>query len=278
VAWIESHQELLEHPKTKKLIRMLGISEVEAIGHLHCLWWWAMDYAQDGDLSCYDVADIADAAHWKSDPQQFVDVLCNCGPGGKPGFIERTDDWTLAIHDWHKYGGKLLRRRQADAERKKESERIPKDIQRNSEGTPKESARREEDPREDQNTKDLKDPPSPPAPSPLFEQAWLLYPVKKEKQKALELWRKEKLDRLFDVIRNAIDRQNATKKANDAAGTFYPEFPYFHRWLKNRRWEDEDAAPSVANRPFGKSSRLNDSEMQARIAAKEEKYKDVYLS
>ncbi len=72
-----------------------------------------------------------------------------------------------------------------------------------------------------------------------FEQIWNLYPIHRDKQKALDLWRKEKLDCLFDEIRDAIDRQNATKKANDAAGTFYPEFPYLHRWLKGRRWEDE---------------------------------------
>ncbi len=72
-----------------------------------------------------------------------------------------------------------------------------------------------------------------------FEQIWRIYPIKRERQKALELWRKEKLDSVFDKIRDAIDRQNVTKKANDAAGTFCPEFPYLHRWLKGRRWEDE---------------------------------------
>lgn len=73
----------------------------------------------------------------------------------------------------------------------------------------------------------------------LFERIWQIYPIKRERQKALDLWRKEKLDSLFDVIRDAVERQNATKKANDAAGKFYPEFPHLHRWLKGRRWTDE---------------------------------------
>lgn len=75
--------------------------------------------------------------------------------------------------------------------------------------------------------------------SELFEQIWRIYPVHRDKQKATDAWRKEKLDSLFDAIRDAVERQKATKKANDAAGRFSPEFPYLHRWLKNKRWEDE---------------------------------------
>lgn len=67
MAWIESHQELWRHPKTKKLARLLQISIPTAVGHLHGLWYWAMDFAQDGDLSSYDAEDIADAVMWEGD-------------------------------------------------------------------------------------------------------------------------------------------------------------------------------------------------------------------
>ena len=51
MAWIESHQELRHHYKTKRLARELKVTVAAAIGHLHCLWWWAIDFAPDGDLS-----------------------------------------------------------------------------------------------------------------------------------------------------------------------------------------------------------------------------------
>ena len=49
--WIKSYQDLGRHPKTSRLARTLGISRPAAIGHWHLLWWWALDYAKDGDLA-----------------------------------------------------------------------------------------------------------------------------------------------------------------------------------------------------------------------------------
>lgn len=50
MAWIESHQEIWRHPKTKKLARLLGVSVPTAVGHLHGIWYWALDFAQDADF------------------------------------------------------------------------------------------------------------------------------------------------------------------------------------------------------------------------------------
>src|SRR5690606_34760670 len=119
MAWIESHQELRHHPKTKRLARRLGISVPAAIGHLHCLWWWALDYAPDGDISDYDAEDIADAAMWDGDPQEFLSALIECGPGAGAGFIER-DEHGMRLHDWDDYGNEHKVRQEA-AERKRRS-------------------------------------------------------------------------------------------------------------------------------------------------------------
>jgi hypothetical protein len=110
MAWLESHQELKNHPKTKRLARHLGISIVAVIGHLHLFWWWAMDYADNGDLSCFDPEDIAEAAEWGGDAHVFVEAMITCGPGGTSGFIDRVGD-KLYIHDWEDYIGKVLNRR-----------------------------------------------------------------------------------------------------------------------------------------------------------------------
>ncbi|OUM99328.1 MAG: hypothetical protein BAA04_09700 [Firmicutes bacterium ZCTH02-B6] len=119
MAWIESHQELRDHPKTKRFARRLGVSVPTAIGHLHCLWWWALDYAPDGDISDYDAEDIADAAMWDGDPEQFLQALIECGPGGGPGFVER-DEHGMRLHDWDDYGNEHKVRQEA-AERKRRS-------------------------------------------------------------------------------------------------------------------------------------------------------------
>lgn len=116
MAWIEAHQGLAQHPKTKRMARMLGISTAEAIGHLFMLWWWAMDYAQDGDLSKYDEFDIADAAQWTGDAKTFLDAVKNCGPGDSSGFIDERDGG-LFLHDWNVYAGRLFNMREQNRER-----------------------------------------------------------------------------------------------------------------------------------------------------------------
>lgn len=129
MAWIESHQGLARHPKTLKLARKLNIPVAQVIGHLHMFWWWAMDYAQDGDLSHCDPEDIAIAADWPDDAISFVESLVEVG------FVDRHDDDSLSIHDWYDYAGKLIERRAADAARKKRS-RAKKDVQAPYDGCP----------------------------------------------------------------------------------------------------------------------------------------------
>ncbi|ALS27166.1 DnaD domain-containing protein [Paenibacillus sp. 32O-W] len=114
MAWIESHQELARHPKTKRFARLIGVSLPAAVGHLHFFWWWAMDYAQDGDLSRYDEYDIADACGWDGDEKQIVNALIEAG------FIDEEEDG-LVIHDWFEYAGRLIEKREQNAERKRRS-------------------------------------------------------------------------------------------------------------------------------------------------------------
>lgn len=116
MAWIPSYQELREHPKTRRLARKLGVPLPQAIGHLHLLWWWAMDYAPDGDLSRWEAGDIADAGGWEGDAGQFLSALM------ASGFVDTDEDLPadvcpMQLHDWDQYAGKFLAQRQRDAER-----------------------------------------------------------------------------------------------------------------------------------------------------------------
>ncbi|SDX03661.1 hypothetical protein SAMN04489725_1361, partial [Alicyclobacillus hesperidum] len=116
--WIESHQELGRHPKTKKLARLLGITLPAAVGHLQFLWWWALDYAKDGNLSEFDSMDIADAAMWEGDPERFLSVLVDVGFVDAYGNDEAK---RFHIHDWMDYAGRLVEKRAQNAERMRRS-------------------------------------------------------------------------------------------------------------------------------------------------------------
>lgn len=118
VAWLESHQSLGDHPKTRKAARLLGIGTPQLVGHLMYLWWWALDYAEDGDIGKFSDDDIAFAARWDGDAVQFARALVECSFGEGAGFIDRRGDQPQ-IHDWWEYAGKLIEKRRADAERKR---------------------------------------------------------------------------------------------------------------------------------------------------------------
>ncbi len=124
MAYIESHQTLPRHPKTRKAARLLGVSVPTVIGHLHCLWYWAMDYAQDGDLSRYDSAEIADASMWDGDPDEYLGAL------ERSGFVDATvgPPLTYVLHEWMDYNGKHILKRKADAARKR-ADRLGLDVQ-----------------------------------------------------------------------------------------------------------------------------------------------------
>ena len=116
--WIPSQVGLRNHPKTKRAMRLLGVRVSELMGCLHCLWWWALTYAPDGDLEDFDVEDLADAADWPGDAQALIDALVNCGIKGGKGFLERLDG-RLVIHDWEENQGAGFRKRAAAADRKR---------------------------------------------------------------------------------------------------------------------------------------------------------------
>jgi len=161
--WLHSYGSLRAHPKTKKLARLLGVGVPQTIGHLHCLWWWSMDYAPDGDLTDIEPDVIADGAAWEGDPQVFLDGLINATKEkGGHGFLESGD--RLVIHDHEEYIGRYLSKAAKDAARKRQeraeraaakaqtsdtrptdgdatSDARPMDVPRTSDGHPADGAR-----------------------------------------------------------------------------------------------------------------------------------------
>lgn len=106
MAWIEVHQSLPTHRKTLAAADALDLSPAQLVGHIVCLWLWAIDNAPDGHLNV-SVRTVARAAQWDGDPQAFVDALTAAG------FLEDG----MLIHDYEDYIGKLIDRRKANADR-----------------------------------------------------------------------------------------------------------------------------------------------------------------
>jgi hypothetical protein len=90
-----------------------------AVGHLHFLWWWALSYAQDGNLADFEDDDVAFAAGWEAEPNQFVAAL------QKAGFLDGRQ-----IHDWLDYAGRLIEKRRENAERMRKARARSSHVQR----------------------------------------------------------------------------------------------------------------------------------------------------
>jgi hypothetical protein len=107
MAWIESHQALGAHPKTIRLAALLKVRVPEAVGLLHFLWWWALDYAPNGLVSVTDQPVVARACLWHGPTVRFWEALLEVG------FMEPAELPNVCkIHDWDEYGGKLVESRQ----------------------------------------------------------------------------------------------------------------------------------------------------------------------
>jgi hypothetical protein len=109
------------------------------------LWWWALDYAQDGELTSFAPDELESVMAWEGESGTLYAALINCRIDDKhAGFLEKIGS-RIFIHDWDEYAGKLIDRRKEDAERKRQErksrspispEDIPDDVLQESIGCP----------------------------------------------------------------------------------------------------------------------------------------------
>ncbi len=130
MAWIELHQSLTTHKKTRRLTRYLGLKYPEqlpqTIGHLCLFWLWCVDGTKDGSLTDLEAQDIADAAGWTGEAEIFYKAMV------KAEFIEETEDG-VQIHDWRDYIGKLLEKREESREKERDRKRAYRQRQKEKE-------------------------------------------------------------------------------------------------------------------------------------------------
>lgn len=98
MAWIEFHTRLRDHWKIDRLKDALKIPYAHALGLVGCLWTWAAENAQNGNLSKFADSEICRATRYEGQPDGFKDILIKCELLDKNGYI----------HDWKAHGLKLL--------------------------------------------------------------------------------------------------------------------------------------------------------------------------
>lgn len=93
MAWIESHDGIVKHPKVFELSTELSIDKATAVGLLHLLWHFTIQYAwKTGDLSKFSKESICDFMGWEGDADTLFQALNVCG---------WMDD--MKVHDWDEY-------------------------------------------------------------------------------------------------------------------------------------------------------------------------------
>ena len=114
MTWLKSDQSLRDHPKKDHLAELLfngstpnDVADYASAGVLHYLWYWALDYAHDGDLTKFTDRQIAKGCRWQGDPLLLMQALMEAG------FIDKK---TRRIHDWDEWAGVLITRRERNAE------------------------------------------------------------------------------------------------------------------------------------------------------------------
>ncbi len=118
MAWIESHTVAIRHRKLRAMAADLRIKPVYLLGHLHALWHTALEQQEDGDMSEWSDAMIADAAAFLGDAKKFVSLLQThrwLGYFNEAGFIIAGTE--KLIHDWTDYAGKFLTGRYSTSNR-----------------------------------------------------------------------------------------------------------------------------------------------------------------
>lgn len=150
MSWIKSHQEIINHPKTLDLMEIMGWDVDKCIAKLHRLWWWCVDYAEDGDLRKHNDQRIARAVglNGENEAKLFVEGMI------KARWLDREP--YFRVHDWWDHVGEFLKRRHNKNQAKWQAvEALYKDQSRINPRLIKDDTekRREEERREEENIK-----------------------------------------------------------------------------------------------------------------------------
>jgi hypothetical protein len=118
------------HPKLRALARALGATVKDTGWAIVTMWGWTMDWHENGDLTGASPDEIADGAEWEGNAEQFYRALTEPRAGFGPWIDTGSACCTnrhkhggeahACVHDWMEHQGPLIRKREADRQRRAE--------------------------------------------------------------------------------------------------------------------------------------------------------------
>lgn len=105
--------DFFDHPKTMKLIRVMGLDGVFC---LQRLWCFCGKYRPEGTLDDMDVFDIELAARWTGEQGEFVSGMV------KLKWIDCVDG-VYTLHDWHDHNGFAVHAKEREDQARKAAEK-----------------------------------------------------------------------------------------------------------------------------------------------------------
>ncbi|MDR1246113.1 MAG: hypothetical protein LBK57_03695 [Clostridiales Family XIII bacterium] len=118
MAWISVHDGVTDHPKTRKLARLLGCNRHEAIGILVSLWQWCIRNAdRDGRIQDATEDEIADGIIYGKPGRTLLNALV------ESGWVDAGSDGAYTLHDWDDWQSnwfKYLDKTESDRRRRRE--------------------------------------------------------------------------------------------------------------------------------------------------------------
>lgn len=85
---------VVNHPKTRKLKRLLRLPLFHILGLLEGLWQLTAEYATDGGIGRMDNDEIADWLEYDGDPQELIDAFIEAK------WLDHDEAARLVVHDW----------------------------------------------------------------------------------------------------------------------------------------------------------------------------------
>lgn len=107
----------LEHPKTKRLARILGVCPGVAMGMLETIWHWVGDYRKDGAVTMVDLEDALDSGGWLTMFSAEMVAAAMTNVERECIWLDVLPDGRLYIHDWHVHSDDAVNRALARAKR-----------------------------------------------------------------------------------------------------------------------------------------------------------------
>lgn len=269
--YVKCFDSIREHPKMYALAETLKIPDYAAIGIIMGVSLWGARNTRGGDITDIPTRALADAIHWKKKPELLFNALVDCG------FIDKTEDGRIVLHEFEEYGGKLEEARQKSSERVKafrERKRtdcnddviVTEALQKRAcNRYPKEEEKEEEeenlyppiaplggemqDGKQGENLAVLKTAAANAQHSMTlvdhrFAEFWKEYPKKQGKGAAEKSFRRIRpTEEVHKQIMDAIAKAKGSEQWTQENGRYIPNPS---TWLNQRRWEDEYPA---ANKP-----------------------------